>query len=101
MLVTSKTKIPPRVKAAFKRVDVANRHLTNAIREIQAARADLSTVVGAPSLSRFMEMALNELRALQLYAADVNSKCELDHDPSTAELRCGHGPRHGCGKGGR
>lgn len=98
-----KMKIPPRQKAAFKRVDVASQHLANAIREIQAARADLSTVVGAPSrpLSRLMETALNEQRAIQLYAADVDSRCELDHDPSPAELRCGHGPRHGCGKGKR
>lgn len=98
-----KTKIPPRQKAAFKRVDAAAGHLANAIREIQAMRADLSVVVGAPSrpLARLMEMALNEKRALELYAADVDSKCELDHDPTPAELRCGHGPRHGCGKGRR
>ena len=93
-------KLPPRTKAAFRRVDVAFQHLANALREIQAARADLSSVIGAPQvrLDRLMETTLDAQRMLQLYAADVDSKCELDHDPTLQELRCGHGPRHGCGR---
>lgn len=94
----------PRMKAAFRRVDAAAQHVANVLREIQAARADLSSVVGAPSvtfvtLSRIAELANRELQMLAVYATDVNAKCELDHDPSPQELRCGHGPQHGCGKG--
>ncbi len=98
----AKIKAPPRMVAAFKRVDVAFQHLTNAIREIAAARADLSSVVGAPSvtLERLYEMARKEAHLLQMYALD-NTKCELDHEPTPAELRRGHGPNHGCAHGRR
>jgi hypothetical protein len=96
------TKIPPRVKAAFLRVDVAFEHLENARREIEAACIDLATVKGAPrSVSVLLNDARLTMHLLQMYAADPDSACELDHDPTPAELRRGHGPHHGCGKKGK
>lgn len=92
-----------RQKAALHRVNVAQRHLSRAVREIQAARADLSSVTGAPDviLARLEEVATVELSNLSRYAVDPRARRELDHEPTRQELRCGHGPRHGCGKGGR
>jgi hypothetical protein len=96
----TKSKAPPRMIAAFKRVDVAVQHLHNAIQEIAAARADLSSVIGAPSVTwaRLYEAVQKEAHMLKMYALD-NTKCELDHDPTPAELHRGHGPDHGCAHG--
>lgn len=83
--------------AARKRVDEAIRHLARALREANAAQADLSTVVGAPSLHPVSDEIRRTLNRLAMHNLDPSSKCELDHDPTPAELRRGHGRNHGCG----
>lgn len=86
-----------RRRAAGRRIDAALGHLRAALAEVQRARADLSAVIGAPTFFSLREALRREIRLAELALADPNSALELDHDPSTAELRVGHGPRHGCG----
>lgn len=95
-----KAKIAPRQKSAFRRLEVAVVHLMNARGEVEAARRDLSSVIGAPSHELVDLTAKIErcLRNIRMYAADAGAQCELDHDPTPQELRIGHGPHHGCGK---
>lgn len=90
--------VPGRALAAFKRVEVAIGHLNAALVEVQAARADLSSVTGAPSLDRLATTIRDDIQAMRFYAADVDSTCHLDHDPTPQELRHGHGRHHGCGR---
>lgn len=99
--ITISPRLSQRVLAAHKRVEVAIDHLSAALVEVNAARADLSTVTGAPSLVRLANTVAAGVRTLRFYANVRDSRCELDHDPTTQELRRGHGPHHGCGKGAR
>ena len=111
------TNITPQERAAYKRIDVAIKHLEEARTALDAACADLSSVIGAgPAHNRIRKlsnMAIEIRRDLddERHVAsvirrdlddDVRSRVRLwslDHDPSPQELRCGHGLRHGCGKG--
>lgn len=86
-----------RRRAADRRIDAALGHLRAALAEVQRARADLSAVIGAPTFFSLRESLVREARKVEMVLADPNSAFELDHDPSMAELRVGHGPHHGCG----
>lgn len=99
-------KLTDKQRAAKKRVDAAINHLFKAITEVNHAMADISRVNGATVPYRKL-VKLNEgliESKLMLGQADFGTgkyQWELDHDPTPQELRCGHGPRHGCGRGKR
>lgn len=92
-------------KAAQKRALVVIAHLEKARAELDAACADLSSVVGASgvynTIRKLSNGALEARRAVDREANDTFKKNPwfLDHEPSKQELHCGHGPKHGCGRG--
>ena len=92
-------------KAAQKRAQVAVAHLLKARAELTAAQADLSSVVGASPICNALRKLTNEVdearRKLDREANGAWAKDPwfLDHEPTKQELHCGHGPKHGCGKG--
>lgn len=92
-------------KAAQKRAKVAINHLEKARAELDAACADLSSVVGANPIYNTIRKLSNQIvetrRKLDREAngAYIKEPWFLDHEPTKQELHCGHGPRHGCGKG--
>jgi hypothetical protein len=92
-------------KAAVKRALVAAAHLEKARAELNAAQADLSSVVGASPICSALRKLTVEVeearRKISREAAGSYAKDPwfLDHEPSKQELHCGHGPKHGCGKG--
>lgn len=96
-MVTDKRRSKSRAVAAGRRVDVAIAHIEAALLEVANARADLSTVIGAPSLLHAEQVLSRTQHALRMYAADDDARCDLDHDPTPAEVRRGHGRDHGCG----
>lgn len=92
-------------KAAQKRALVAVAHLVKARVELNAAQADLSSVVGASPICNMLRKLTNEVdearRKLDREANGSYAKDPwfLDHEPTKQELHCGHGPKHGCGRG--
>ena len=98
-------------KAAKKRIEVAIAHLEKARTELDAACADLSSCEGGGAFQAFNAIkklsmsALDARRELNFELRDIDNKggspWKLDHEPTPQELRCGHGPQHGCGKGGK
>lgn len=98
----------PRTKAAQQRVRVAIGHLEKARAQLDDACTDLSTVQGAAreydTIRKLSIATLNARRSLDenAHAAMVSPKpWTLDHKPTEQEERCGHGPKHGCGRGGK
>ena len=92
-----------RQKAANKRSLVAIQHLCKAAAEVQDAMADLSRVIGASEQYRKLTKVhadIVEARIMLDQALHIEA-WTLDHDPTAQELRCGHGPKHGCGRGAR
>lgn len=94
-------------KAAQKRALVAIAHLEKARIELDAACADISSVVGAsPMFNVIRKLSNGVLEARRKLDREQNGAYSkdpwfLDHEPSKQELNCGHGPKHGCGKGAR
>ena len=96
--------------AAGKRVNVAMHHLVTAAEQVDAACCDISTIRSRQASSIYRELAkisdrLQDLRRTlttnHAIAIGTVGDWELDHDPTQQELRCGHGPKHGCGRGKR
>lgn len=98
-----KKKLTNKQKAAKKRLGVAIDHLFRANKEINDALADISRVTGASAAYRKIKHCFDDLgdAKLMLGQALHDEEFELDHEPNEYELRCGHGPKHGCGRGGR
>lgn len=96
-----KKKLTDKQKAAKKRLSVAIDHLFKANGEINRAMSDISRVNGASVPYRKLTKVFNDLgeAKLMLGQLEIDSKLEMDHDPTPQELRCGHGPQHGCGRG--
>lgn len=94
-------------KAAQKRAVVAVAHLEKARAELDAACSDISSVVGASAMFNVIRKLSNGVlearRKLEREANGAWAKDPwfLDHEPTKQELHCGHGPKHGCGKGAR
>ncbi len=92
-------KTTTRQRGAKRRLTVALAHVQTASNQVEAAMADLSTVNGASRLYNQLREILN-LTKLARHAVDMatdDAGLELDHEPTPQELRCGHGPDHGCG----
>lgn len=102
-------KLTNKQKAAKKRIQVAISHLEKVRVELDAACADLSTVMGGGAFQSFnmikkLSMSTIDVRReLNFELNDIDNKgatpWQLDHEPTPQELRCGHGPMHGCGRG--
>ncbi len=98
-----------REKAALKRAKVAIAHLEKARVELDAACADLSSVIGSsPVYNAIRKLSNGVLEARRDLDSEANGHraknakaWTLDHDPTKQELHCGHGPLHGCGKGAK
>jgi len=96
-----------REKAAKKRIKVAIMHLEKARAELDAACSDISSLTGATAsftVIRKLSLDTVEARRVLNYELDGSGPKKpwvLDHDPTPQELHCGHGPKHGCGKGKR
>jgi hypothetical protein len=96
-----KAKVTDRHKAAKKRIDVAIAHLTTACEEVNWAAADLSRVKGATApYQKLVKHHAGLAEAIRMLdQAKYDGEWTLDHEPTPQELRCGHGPQHGCGRG--
>lgn len=91
-----------KAQAALRRGEAARGHLHAATVELDAARADLSAcVMPSTELSDLLAKLHENIQAAIVVIAQDAERWKLDHAPSVAELRRGHGPRHGCGKKGQ
>lgn len=104
-MLVKKEPNPERQKAAKKRLGVAIDHLFRAAGELNHAMADLSTIVGLKGKYRALQHVFDDLQEVKLSLGEAQhndeNPYEIDHDPTPQELKCGHGPKHGCGRGKR
>lgn len=100
-----RVKLTNKQRAAKQRFKVAIAHVLKAENELRDACADISTIEGAMDLYKLVKGTFFNAgvarRKLTDAMDDDRNMPDVDHEPTPQEVHCGHGPKHGCGKGKR